>query len=85
MVRLQSQLANSAEAHADQAVASIKIIPFAVSERLLGHCLNILADEKPAIEVMPFQPHHGALIYFGCLKESVLDSTFEVTQGRMRL
>ncbi|MCP5215789.1 MAG: NTP transferase domain-containing protein [Pseudomonadales bacterium] len=79
-------LPNSAEAHADQAVASIKIIPFAVSERLLEHCLNILADEKPAIEVMPFQPHHGALILTksAALKESVLDSTFEVTQGRMR-
>jgi len=79
-------LPNSAEAHADQAVASIKIIPFAIPERLLEHCLSILADEKPAIEVMPFQPHHGALILTksAALKESVLDSTFEVTQGRMR-
>lgn len=79
-------LPNLAEAHADQAVASIKIIPFAVPKSLVESCLRIAGDDRTGIELMPFQPHNAALILTKseALKEATLDSTYEVTQGRMR-
>lgn len=79
-------LPDHSEAHAEQAVASIKIIPFAVSRRLLDDVLDIARGEAPVIELYPFRTHNAALIQTrtSALKDSTLDSTFEVTQGRLR-
>lgn len=78
-------LPNLSEAHAEQAVATIKIIPFAVPQSLVDFSVASARGEQPAIEVKPFRHHDGALILTktSALKETTLDSTYEVTQGRM--
>ncbi len=79
-------LPDMAEAHAEQAVATIKIIPFAVQKSLVDSAVQFAKGDQPAIEVRPYKPHNAALIQTrtSALKESILDSTYEVTQGRMR-
>lgn len=74
------------EAHAEQAVATIKIIPFAVPQALVDTCVENARGAEPAIEVKPFRHHNAALILTktSAIKESTLESTYEVTQGRMR-
>ncbi len=79
-------LPDRSEAHAEQAVATIKIIPFAISQGLLDESLELAQGGSPVIEVYPFKPHNAALIQTrtSALKDSTLDSTLEVTQGRLR-
>jgi len=79
-------LPNHSEAHAEQAVASIKVIPFAIPQSLLELSLGSAQGAQPAITVKPFRHHDAALILTqtAALKDTTLDSTYEVTQGRMR-
>ncbi|HTJ63438.1 MAG TPA: molybdopterin-binding protein [Alphaproteobacteria bacterium] len=64
-------------------VATIKIIPFAVPETLLGQCES--AAGKAAISVAPFRPLAARLIQTvnTGLKPSVMAKTSQVTAARM--
>ena len=82
-----------AECVQQQAVASIKVIPFAVSRQQLDRCLAIVTtrssggtgDTGAAITLSPFQARSVALILTETpgLKESLLDSTSKVTHERV--
>ncbi|MBI2314333.1 MAG: NTP transferase domain-containing protein [Betaproteobacteria bacterium] len=66
-------------------VATVKIIPFAVSEPVVRACLELSAEETAPIRVAPFQPRRAALIstVLPGLKESVLARTREATRARL--
>ena len=67
-----------------QMVATVKIIPFAVPEDALARCTEIAAEEK-LLTVAAFRPLSVGMIQtrLAGLKETVLDKTREVTQGRL--
>jgi molybdenum cofactor cytidylyltransferase len=68
-----------------QMVATVKIIPFAVSEEVVGRCAGIAAEDGRLLQVAAFRPLSVALIQTRLpgLKESVLDKTREVTHDRL--
>lgn len=79
------------EAEEQQVVASIKVIPFAVSGQLLKQCCALAYGEGgngkgAAISLNPFQLHRVALILTETpgLKPSLLDATRKVTQQRLQ-
>lgn len=65
-------------------VATVKIIPFAVTGKLMEMCREIAA-EMPLIRVAALQPHRCGLIMSELpgTKASVLDSTAIATRGRL--
>ena len=67
-----------------QMVATIKIIPFAASERHVA-AWEAIAAAGPALGVAPFRPRPVALIQtlLPGLKSSVLDKTLDVTRRRL--
>jgi len=71
----------------NQTVASIKVIPFAVSKKVL-HACSMLAkqDTISAVSLKPFIPHLVGLILTKAenIKPSVLDATVEVMNDRVR-
>lgn len=85
-------LPEHAEAAAEQAVASIKVIPFAVSQPLVDQCVELASgggteeSDNLAVSLKPYKPVPVALILTEAtgLKASVLDSTREVTQARLQ-
>lgn len=74
-----------AEAVAEQAVASIKVIPFAVSQKMVERCVVLAEGEVPAVALKAYRPQRAALILTEApgLKSSVLDLTRKVTQQRL--
>ena len=68
-----------------QMVATVKIIPFAVPEGAIAHCAEIAAEGGKLLRVAAFRPKSVALIQTRLpgQKESVLDKTRDVTQGRL--
>lgn len=78
-----------AECLQQQAVASIKVIPFAVARRQLDRCLELAgssgASSGGAIALQAFRPCSVALILTETagLKESMLSSTSRVTHQRV--
>ncbi len=68
-----------------QMVATIKIIPFAAPEQAVKHCVKAAIDEGPLLRVAAFQPRAVGLIQTRLpgLKESILDKTRQVTEGRL--
>lgn len=74
---------NLAPVGAGDRVATIKIIPFAVTEHVLAHCLEAAAAAR--LELRPFRPLAGRLvqtIHEG-LKPSVVEKTSTVTAARL--
>ncbi|MDB5360555.1 MAG: 4-diphosphocytidyl-2C-methyl-D-erythritol kinase [Rhodospirillales bacterium] len=67
-----------------QMVATIKIIPFAASERHVA-AWETIAGARPPLSLAPFRPRQVALIQtlLPGLKASVLDKTVEVTRRRL--
>jgi molybdenum cofactor cytidylyltransferase len=65
--------------------ATVKIIPFAVAEKELDLCLAIAREGGPMLQVAPFRARAVALIQTRLpgLKESVLDKTREIMDGRL--
>jgi molybdenum cofactor cytidylyltransferase len=65
--------------------ATVKIIPFAVPRTDLERCLSIARGEEPLIRIAPFRARSVALIQTRLpgLKESVLDKTLEIMNGRL--
>lgn len=70
---------------AGRMVATIKIIPFAVSEAVLERALALLRDTGPAIGVAPFVPARVGLVQtrLAQTKIGVLDKTVAVTADRL--
>jgi molybdenum cofactor cytidylyltransferase len=68
-----------------QMVATIKIIPFAVSRALLERCLAIAQEGGPLVGVAPYRPLDVTLIQtrLPSVKESVLDKTVAITADRV--
>jgi molybdenum cofactor cytidylyltransferase len=68
-----------------QLVATVKIIPFAVPEDAIARCAAIAAEGGALLRVAAFEPLVVGLIQTRLqgLKESILDKTREVTQGRL--
>jgi molybdenum cofactor cytidylyltransferase len=68
-----------------QMVATVKIIPFAVPENAVARCAEIAAEGGKLLRVAAFRPLAIGLIQTRLpgLKESILDKTREVTQGRL--
>jgi len=68
-----------------QMVATVKIIPFAVPEAAVEAAAAFAADAGKLLRVAAFVPCRVALIQtrLGGFKESILDKTREVTEGRL--
>lgn len=66
-------------------VATVKIIPFAVSQAILEACIAAAKDGGPLLRVAAFRPRSVGLIQTRLpgLKESVLDKTVAVINGRL--
>ena len=68
-----------------QMVATVKIIPFAAPETAVARCLEAAAADGPLLHVAPFVPRSVGLVQTRLpgLKESILDKTRRVTEGRL--
>jgi len=66
-------------------VATVKIIPFAVSRSVLDACLAVAREGGPLLRVAAFRPRPVGLIQTRLpgIKESVLEKTLEVMNGRL--
>src|SRR5215468_6097099 len=66
-------------------VATVKIIPFAVPKSVLDACMAVARDDGPLVSVAAFRPRAIHLIQtrLSGLKESVLDKTVDVLNGRL--
>src|SRR5690606_3298536 len=69
---------------AGRMVATVKIIPFAVPEHLVAQAENICRGRE-AFAVKPFRPRRVGIVQtlLPSLKESVLDKTTQITEGRL--
>ena len=78
-------LSDCAECLQQQAVASVKVIPFAVARAQLERCVALAAAAGGAVALRAFQPRAMALILTRApgMKESMLDSTSRVTRDRV--
>jgi molybdenum cofactor cytidylyltransferase len=67
-------------------VGTVKIIPFAAPAEAVERCVEAARSDGPLLRVAPFQPHSVGLIQTRLpgLKESILDKTREVTEGRLK-
>jgi molybdenum cofactor cytidylyltransferase len=68
-----------------QMVATVKIIPFAVPEDAVARCAAIAAEAGKLLRVAAFRPLAVGIVQTRLpgLKETILDKTREVTQGRL--
>ena len=69
-----------------QMVATIKIIPFAAPEEAIRDCARAAITGGPLLQVAPFRSLSVGLVQTRLLglKESILDKTREVTEGRLK-
>jgi molybdenum cofactor cytidylyltransferase len=69
-----------------QMVATVKIIPFGASEEAVERCAQAAISEGPLLRVAPFRPLSVGLVQTRLpgLKESILDKTRQVTEGRLK-
>ena len=67
-------------------VATVKIIPFAAPAPAVERCVAAARSDGPLLRVAPFLPRSVGLIQTRLpgLKESILDKTREVTEGRLK-
>jgi len=68
-----------------QLVATIKIIPFAISASVLEAVLVVAKSAQPVVSVAPFQPRKTGLILTRLpgMKESILDNTVKTASARI--
>ena len=68
-----------------QMVATVKIIPFAAPAAAVARCVEDAASGGPLLRVAPFVPRSVGLVQTRLpgLKESILDKTRQVTEGRL--
>ncbi len=71
-----------------QAVATVKVIPFAVAGKEVDRCVALARTGKqpPAVSLQPYQSRKVALILTASpgMRSSILDSTRKVTSGRLQ-
>ena len=69
---------------ADQMVATVKIIPFAVRQEVLDQVIEI-AKRDDAFAAHPFRPRRVGVVQtvLPTVKESVLDKTLRITEARL--
>jgi molybdenum cofactor cytidylyltransferase len=69
-----------------QMVATVKIIPFSASEEAVKNCVKAAISEGPLLRVAPFRHLSLGLVQTRLpgLKESILDKTRGVTEGRLK-
>jgi molybdenum cofactor cytidylyltransferase len=67
-------------------VGTVKIIPFAAPAEAVERCVEEARSDGPLLRVAPFLPCSVGLIQTRLpgLKESILDKTREVTEGRLK-
>jgi molybdenum cofactor cytidylyltransferase len=67
-------------------VGTVKIIPFAAPAEAVERCVALARSDWPILQVAPFVPRSVGLIQTRLpgLKESILDKTREVTDGRLK-
>jgi molybdenum cofactor cytidylyltransferase len=67
-------------------VATVKIIPFAAPAEAVEHCVRSAREPEPLLRIAPFMSRPVGLIQTRLpgLKESILDKTREVTEGRLK-
>ena len=67
-------------------VGTVKIIPFAAPAEAVERCVAAARSDGPLLRVVPFLPRSVGLIQTRLpgLKESILDKTCEVTDGRLK-
>jgi molybdenum cofactor cytidylyltransferase len=67
-------------------VATVKIIPFAAPAEAVERCVRLAREQGQLLRVAPFVPRSVGLIQTRLpgLKESILDKTREVTEGRLK-
>lgn len=77
-------LADFARVDRDQMVATIKIIPFAVSATLVAQIEDLTVAEQ-ALSVAPFRPRRVGLVQtvLDSVKPSVMDKTARITDDRL--
>ncbi len=70
---------------ARQMIATLKIIPFAIPENVLRLALSVAEKAHPLIQLKRFKPSRIGLLQseFAGTKQSVLDSTRNITQNRL--
>jgi molybdenum cofactor cytidylyltransferase len=68
-----------------QMVATVKIIPFGAPEAAVKGCVQAAISEGPLLHVAAFRPLSVGLVQTRLpgLKESILDKTRQVTEGRL--
>jgi molybdenum cofactor cytidylyltransferase len=68
-----------------QMVATVKIIPFGAPEEAIRQCVEAAISEGPLLRVAPFRELSVGLVQTRLpgLKESILDKTRQVTEGRL--
>jgi len=68
-----------------QMVATVKIIPFGAPEGAVSDCVQAAISEGPLLRVAPFRELSVGLVQTRLpgLKESILDKTRQVTEGRL--
>jgi len=78
-------LPNYGQAYEDQAVATVKVIPFGLDREAFIKCVELAGETSGAINCRPLRHHHAALILTSSngTKASVLASTLEVTRERL--
>lgn len=71
-------------ARATQVVATVKIIPFAVSRRTIDACRAAIGNTEP-VRLAPLLPHRAALILTesSTTRDATLDATVAVTRQRL--
>jgi molybdenum cofactor cytidylyltransferase len=67
-------------------VGTVKIIPFAAPAEAVERCVETARWDGPLLRVAPFLPRSVGLVQTRLpgLKESILDKTREVTEGRLK-
>jgi molybdenum cofactor cytidylyltransferase len=67
-------------------VATVKMIPFAAPAEAVERCIRLAREQEPLLRVAPFMPRSVGLIQTRLLglKESILNKTREVTEGRLK-
>ena len=67
-------------------VGTVKIIPFAAPAEAVERCVAAARSDEPLLRVAPFVPRSVGLVQTRLpgLKESILDKTREVTEGRLK-
>lgn len=80
-------LAPHSQVEPGQMVATVKVIPFALSKAVVGDCLTIAREDSVMLRIAPFRGRRVGFVQTRLpgTKESVLDSTTGTLLGRLSI